>query len=179
MHYHTQGPHNYGLMKAGRLTKPNVKRSARRGRPVWRAVQLCRSRGVGCGAIIRCAAFEAPALEREFAALYSRTGAFDPAGKAAAGNAAAGLLYDPLGASFDGAAGVRLSVPLICWDRHRRRGVGPFGVLEEPRSAAGKVTSPRPQSEKPPNFAMFSASNSRASHDPLSTPFQTSAWAVV
>ena len=42
--------------------------NARRGRTVWRAVQLCRSRGAG-------AANEALAvLEREFAALYSPMG---------------------------------------------------------------------------------------------------------
>ena len=78
-------------------------------------------------------------LEREFAALYSPMGRPSiPPEKAAAGNAAANLLFDPLGASFDGAAGVRPSVPLVCRDRRRRRGVGPFGVLEEPRSAAGR-----------------------------------------
>jgi PAS domain-containing protein len=60
-------------------------------------------------------------LEREFAVVF-----------------ADGAAFDPLGASFDGAAGVRPSVPLVCRDRRRRRGVGPFGVLEEPRSAAGR-----------------------------------------
>ena len=39
--------------------------------------------------------------------------AVDPAGEVAAGDAAAGVLFDPLGTPADGAAGVRPSVPLV------------------------------------------------------------------
>lgn len=56
------------------------------------------------------------ALEQDFAALYS---AFDPAGEAAAGDAAAGVLFDPLGAASDGAAGIRSSVSLVRRDLAR------------------------------------------------------------
>ena len=45
--------------------------------------------------------------------------AVDRAGEAAAGDAAAGLLLDPLGAAADGAAGVRPAVPLVRRARHR------------------------------------------------------------
>lgn len=53
------------------------------------------------------------ALERDFAALYSPMAPFNPAGKAAASDAATGVLFDPLGAAVDGAAGIRPSVPLV------------------------------------------------------------------
>ncbi|MGY3363379.1 hypothetical protein ACVWZL_000504 [Bradyrhizobium sp. GM2.4] len=79
------------------------------------------------------------ALEREFAALYSPIGRpVDPAGEAAAGDAVAGVLFDPLRAASDGAAGIRPAVPLVRRNRRRRCSLGPFGVLEEPRPAAGR-----------------------------------------
>ena len=54
------------------------------------------------------------ALSGEFSALYSRMrSALDPAREAAAGDAVAGVLFDPLGAAVDGAAGVRPAVPLV------------------------------------------------------------------
>src|SRR5580704_16057261 len=118
--------------------------NARRGRTVWRAVQLCRSRGAGAArsSVARhsgdCERSAGGAGARVRGVVFADGAAFDPAGKAAAGNAAANLLFNPLGASFDGPTGVRPSVPLVCRDRRRRRGVGPFGVLEEPRSAAGR-----------------------------------------
>lgn len=75
------------------------------------------------------------ALQREFAAtLFADWAAVDPAGEAAAG----GVLFDPLGAASDGAAGVRPAVPLVRRNRRRRRSLGPFGVLEEPRPSAGR-----------------------------------------
>ena len=54
------------------------------------------------------------ALSGEFSALYSaERPAVDPARKAAAGNAIAGVLFDPFGAAVDGAAGVRPAVSLV------------------------------------------------------------------
>ena len=53
-----------------------------------------------------------------FGALRPIGPAVDPAGEAAAGDAAAGVLFDPLGAAADGAAGIRPAVPLV------RRGSG-------------------------------------------------------
>lgn len=41
-----------------------------------------------------------------FFAVFADRAALDPAGKAASGDAAAGVLFDPLGAATDGAAGV-------------------------------------------------------------------------
>ena len=105
--------------------------NARRGRTVWRAVQLCRSRGASAArsSVARhsgdCERSAGGAGARVRGVVFADGAAFDPAGKAAAGNAAANLLFDSLGASFDGAAGVRPSVPLVCRDRRRRRGVGP------------------------------------------------------
>ena len=58
-------------------------------------------------------------------ALFAARPAVDSAGEAAAGDAAAGLLLDPLGAPADGAAGVRPVVPLVRRARRRRSGVGP------------------------------------------------------
>ena len=78
------------------------------------------------------------ALAGDFSTLYSPMGRPSIPPEKLPGNAAANLLFNP---SFDGAAGVRPSFPWVCRDRRRRLGVGPFGVLEEPRSAAG-VTSP-------------------------------------
>ena len=53
-------------------------------------------------------------MEREFARLYSRVGRPSIcAGAAAAGDAAAGVLFNPIGAPAHGAAGVRSLVPLV------------------------------------------------------------------
>ena len=52
-------------------------------------------------------------------ALFTDRAPFDPSGEAVAGDAVAGVLFDPLGATADGAAGVRSSVPLV--RRARRR----------------------------------------------------------
>lgn len=52
-------------------------------------------------------------------AVFADGAAFDPAGKAAASDAATGVLLDPLGAAFDGTAGIRPSVPLVRRHRHR------------------------------------------------------------
>ncbi len=57
------------------------------------------------------------ALGREFAALFADWAAVDPAGEAVAGDAVAGVLFDPLGAASDGAAGIRPAIPLVCRDR--------------------------------------------------------------
>ena len=64
--------------------------------------------------------------------------AVDPAGDAAPGDAAAGVLHDPLGAPADGAARVRPLVPLVRRALGGRAGLGPFDLLEEPRPAAGR-----------------------------------------
>ncbi len=61
----------------------------------------------------------------------------DPAGEAVAGDAVAGVLFDPLGAAADGAVGVRPAVPLVRRDRRRRCGLGSLDVFQEPRPAAG------------------------------------------
>ena len=77
-------------------------------------------------------------LSGEFSALYSRMRpALDPAGEAAAGDAVAGVLFDPLGAAVDGAAGVRPAVSLVRRPRRRRCGVGSLDVFQEPRAPAG------------------------------------------
>ena len=56
------------------------------------------------------------ALEREFAALYSPIGRPSiPPEKLL--RAVAGVLFDPLGATSDGAAGIRPAVPLVCRNR--------------------------------------------------------------
>ena len=65
-----------------------------------------------------------------------RRAAVDPAGDAAAGDAAAGVLHDPLGAPADGAARVRPLVPLVRRAFGGRAGLGPFDLLEEPRPPA-------------------------------------------
>jgi hypothetical protein len=39
--------------------------------------------------------------------------AIDPAGEAVAGDAVAGVLFDPLGAASDGAAGIPSAIPLV------------------------------------------------------------------
>ena len=75
---------------------------------------------------------------RVLGAVFADRAAFDPAGEAAAGDAAAGVLFDPLGAAVDGAAGVRPAVPLVRRPRRRRCGLGSLGVFEEPRPAAGR-----------------------------------------
>jgi hypothetical protein len=55
------------------------------------------------------------ALEADFAAtLCAVRPTIDPAREAAASDAVAGVLFDPLGAAFDGAAGIRSAIPLIC-----------------------------------------------------------------
>jgi len=60
------------------------------------------------------------ALERDFAgALFADWTTVDPAREAAEGDALAGVLLDPFGTAFDGAAGIRSVVPLV--RRHRRR----------------------------------------------------------
>ena len=72
------------------------------------------------------------ALEpRVYRALFADWATVDPAREAAAGDAVAGVLFDPLGAAFDGAAGIRPAVPLVRRDRRRRCGLGPFGVLRD------------------------------------------------
>ena len=75
--------------------------------------------------------------ERFLGALFADGSAVDPAGEAAAGDAAAGVLFDPLGAAADGAAGVRSAVSLVRGPWRRRSGVGSLDLLEEPRPAAG------------------------------------------
>ena len=90
------------------------------GRAMWIAVQL---RGLG-GAGWRGPSVAADPGDRKRGlggsdgrvrgALSAAAGsALDPAGAAAAGDAAAGVLRHPLGASADGADGVRPSVPLV------------------------------------------------------------------
>ena len=117
---------------------------AGRGRAVWVAVQLRRSGERGSARIIRCGR-SAAIVNGALAALSGGVrGALrpdgptlDPAGEAAAGDAVAGVLFDPLGAAVDGAAGVRPAVPLVRGPGRGRRGVGSLDVLQEPRPAAG------------------------------------------
>ncbi len=78
------------------------------------------------------------AVGRVRGALFRDGAAVGAAGEIAAGDAAAGLLLGALGAATDGADRVRPVVPLVCRHRHRRSGVGPFELLEEPRPAAGR-----------------------------------------
>ena len=52
-------------------------------------------------------------------ALFTDRAPLDPSGEAVEGDAVAGVLFDPLGAATDGAAGVRSSIPLV--RRARRR----------------------------------------------------------
>ena len=78
------------------------------------------------------------ALSAEFDELYSPNGRdLDPAGAAAAGVAAAGVLFDPFGAAIGGADRLQPAVPLVRRARHRRRGVGRHHLHQEPRPAAG------------------------------------------
>ena len=59
------------------------------------------------------------ALEREFAGLYSPIGRPSiPPEKLLRGDPVAGVLFDPLGAASDGAAGIRSAIPLV---RRNRR----------------------------------------------------------
>src|SRR3982751_2097136 len=76
-------------------------------------------------------------LDRTFADLCAALRApLDPAGAAAAGDALAGVLLDPLRTPADGAAGLRSPVPLVRRARHRRSGLGPVHLFQEPRPAA-------------------------------------------
>src|SRR3954464_14464484 len=77
------------------------------------------------------------ALERDFTALYSSMGRPSiPPEKLLRSMLLQAFYSISVGAAFDGAAGIRPSVPLVCRHRRRRCRVGPFGVLEEPRPAA-------------------------------------------
>jgi hypothetical protein len=70
-------------------------------------------------------------LGRVLGALCAGWPSLDPAREAFAGDALAGVLFDPVGAAVDGAAGVRPSVSLVRRPRRRRRGLGPLDVLQE------------------------------------------------
>jgi hypothetical protein len=74
---------------------------------------------------------------RVFGAVFADRAILDSSGKAIAGDAAASVLFDPLGAAVDGPAGVRPAVPLVRRHRHRRCCVGSFDVFDEPRSLIG------------------------------------------
>ena len=79
------------------------------------------------------------ALAGEFSALYSPIGRPSiPPEKLLRAMLLASVLFDPLGAAIDGAAGVRSAVPLVRRHRHRRRGVGSFGFFQEPRALVGR-----------------------------------------
>src|SRR5882762_570130 len=71
-------------------------------------------------------------------ALFRAGSAVDRARDAAAGDAVAGVLLGSLGASADGAVGVRSAVPLVRRARYGRSGVGSLDLFEEPRPAAGR-----------------------------------------
>ena len=58
------------------------------------------------------------AVGRVLSALFAEWPAFDLAGEAAAGDAVAGVLFDPLGAAVNGATGVRPAVSLVCRHWH-------------------------------------------------------------
>src|SRR5512145_2479179 len=117
---------------------------ARYRRAVGRTVQLCGPGSAGAGG--PSVASDPDDCERGGVgfgagfcrALFADWTAVDCSREAVAGDVVTGVLFDPLGAAVDGAAGVRFVVPLVCraWDR--RSGVGSFGVLEEPRPAAGR-----------------------------------------
>ena len=76
-------------------------------------------------------------LSNEFCALRVDGAALDPAREASAGDAVAGVLFDPLCATVDGATGVRPAVSLVRRHRRRRRGVGPLDVFQDPRAPSG------------------------------------------
>src|SRR5882757_8703103 len=76
------------------------------------------------------------AVGRFCGALFRAGSAIDRARDAAAGDAVAGLLLGSLGASADGAVGVRSAVPLVRRARYGRSGVGSLDLFEEPRPAA-------------------------------------------
>src|SRR3954454_20635245 len=59
-----------------------------------------------------------------------------PWGGPRVGDALAGVLLDPLRAPANGAAGLRSPFPLVCRARHRRSGLGPIHLFQEPRPAA-------------------------------------------
>src|ERR1700716_2007486 len=78
------------------------------------------------------------AVGRFCGALFRAGSAVDRARDAAAGDAVAGVLLGSLGASADGAVGVRSAVPLVRRARYGRSGVGSLDLFEEPRPAAGR-----------------------------------------
>lgn len=89
----------------------------RRDRPAASGLHDCERGTVAVGA-------------RVCRALFAHRPAVDPAEEAAARDAVVGLLFDPLGAASDGAAGLRRAVPLVRRDLRRRGRLEPFGILE-------------------------------------------------
>ena len=120
-------------------------------RAVGVVVQLRRPGGAGSARIIRCgrsAAIANAALaalsRRVLGAVFADRAAVDPAGEAAAGDAAAGFLLDPLGAAVDGAAGVRPVVSLV--RRPRRSTIRSGTTRPSRRTATGCWTARSPPS---------------------------------
>ena len=73
-------------------------------------------------------------LDADFAAMYSDIGRQNDSARAAAARLAdPGVLHGPVRASADGAARLQPAVSLVRRARHRRSGVGPLDLLEEPR----------------------------------------------
>lgn len=75
------------------------------------------------------------ALEGEFAVLYSPIGRLSIAPEKLLRGMLLQAFYS-IRTAADGTAGIRPAVPVVRWHRHRRCGLGPFGVLEEPGPAA-------------------------------------------
>ena len=77
-------------------------------------------------------------LSSEFETLYSHIGSpIDPAGEASSSVTVAGVLFDPLGASADGAAKLQHAVSLVCGAWAGRWRVGRQRVLPQPGPSSG------------------------------------------
>ena len=75
-------------------------------------------------------------LDAEFERSTRRRVVLDRAGAADPRQPAADPVLDPIRAAADGADGLQPAVPLVRGSGHRRSGLGPDGVHEEPRPAA-------------------------------------------
>src|SRR5208282_6867995 len=113
---------------------------ARLGYQERRAVQLCELRGAGSkGSSVAAdptdsgrGAGGSVAGIRE--AVRQARPTIDSAGETASRVAVAGLLLGALGAAVDGAARLQFAVPLVCRAVAGCRGVGRYGVHQEPRT---------------------------------------------
>jgi hypothetical protein len=70
-------------------------------------------------------------FRRVLGALFAERPSLDPTGEAPSGDAVAGFLFDPLGTTVDGSAGVRPAFSLV--RRHRRRRYGVHSTFSKNR----------------------------------------------